>query len=314
MELTLGLSLLIGLLLGLLGGGGSILTVPMLVYVMHTEPKTAILTSFVVVGISSLIAIVQHARKGHVCWRSGIIFGVSGMIGAFAGGRIAGHFPSEILMALFGLVTLATAVAMLRRRRTKESEKQGRNAGKFICPLRLDLARLLFDGFFVGALTGMVGVGGGFLIVPALTLLVGLSMPAAVGTSLLIIMMNAVAGLAGYINHASLDLNLTMIVTGGAIAGSLIGGWMSLRIRSNRLRQGFGSFVLMIAVYVLAQSITPDLLEILQLALARHFEFMLGVAVAAAVIAFGGLAIRIHRTEIKSGFRCNEEDSQKARS
>ena len=259
MLLTLTLSIIIGLLLGLLGGGGSILTVPMLVYLLHVEPKTAIVTSFVVVGISSLMALIPHARRSSVCWKSGAFFGLSGMAGAFAGGRFAAHFSADLLMSLFGLISLSTGLLMLFKAKTKTTATAS-NLPTSACPLQVPYLRVLFDGFFVGSLTGMVGVGGGFLIVPALTLLVGLPMQGAVGTSLLIIVMNALAGLAGYSQHAQIDLSLTAIVTAGALLGSGMGGVLSGYIKPTLLRRGFGLMVVAVGIYVLLQSVTEELL------------------------------------------------------
>lgn len=259
MLLTLTLSILIGLLLGLLGGGGSILTVPMLVYLLHVEPKTAIVTSFVVVGISSLMALIPHARRGSVCWKSGVFFGLSGMAGAFAGGRLAAFFSADLLMSLFGLISLSTGLLMLFKGKPQVKSTSSQTAVS-ICPLQVPYLRVLFDGFFVGGLTGMVGVGGGFLIVPALTLLVGLPMQGAVGTSLMIIVMNALAGLAGYSQHADLDLPLTLIVTAGALLGSGLGAVVSGYIKPAWLRRSFGLMVVAVGIYVLTQALTPTLL------------------------------------------------------
>ncbi|OAI18892.1 hypothetical protein A1507_08270 [Methylomonas koyamae] len=256
MLTALGLAVGIGLLLGLLGGGGSILTVPMLVYVLNVAPKTAIATSFVVVGVSSLMALIPHARHGHVCWKSAVVFGIAGMGGAFGGGRLAGHISGDWLMVLFGLVTLVTGLAMIFKKAAAEPE-HGRQPLP-MCPLRTPVSRLLFDGALVGGLTGLVGVGGGFLIVPALTLWVGLPMPAAIGTSLLVIVMNAVAGFTGYINHAELDLALTAVVTAGAVAGSGLGAWLSNFLSAAILRRGFGWFVTLVAVYVLSQALNGE--------------------------------------------------------
>jgi len=264
MFLTLSLAVIIGLLLGLLGGGGSILTVPMLVYVLGVEPKLAIVTSFVVVGISSLMALISHARRGSVCWKSGLFFGLAGMAGAFGGGRLAGHFSGDVLMALFGLVSLSTGLLMLRGKR---GETQPNPVGQptSVCPLRVPFFRVLFDGFFVGGLTGMVGVGGGFLIVPALSLLVGLPMQGAVGTSLLIIAMNALAGLSGYSQHVALDWELTGLVTAGAIFGSVLGAWLSAFIKPALLRKAFGIMVILVAGYVLSQAVSAQMLSSVEL-------------------------------------------------
>lgn len=259
MLLTLGLAVIIGLMLGLLGGGGSILTVPMLVYVLHVEPKLAIVTSFVVVGVSSLIALIPHARRGSVCWKSGLFFGLAGMAGAFGGGRLAAHFSGDVLMTLFGLVSLATGLLMLRGKRGAAKPDAVCQLGS-VCPLRVPFFRVLFDGFFVGGLTGMVGVGGGFLIVPALTLLVGLPMQGAVGTSLLIIAMNALAGLSGYSQSVTLDWELTAVVTAGAISGSALGAWLSAYVKPAVLRKAFGIMVILVAGYVLSQAVNEQLL------------------------------------------------------
>jgi len=259
MILALALSIVIGLLLGLLGGGGSILTVPMLVYVLHVEPKMAIVTSFVVVGISSLMALIPHARRSSVCWKSGMFFGLAGMLGAFGGGRLASHFPADLLMALFGLISLSTGLLMLRGSKPQTTDALATEPLR-VCPLRVPYLRVLFDGFFVGALTGMVGIGGGFLIVPALTLLVGLPMQGAVGTSLLVIAMNALAGLTGYSQHVGLDLNLTVTVTTGAIVGSAIGGLLAGYVKPELLRRSFGVLVVLVAGYVLHQAVTMELL------------------------------------------------------
>ncbi len=260
MLLTLSLSIVIGLLLGLLGGGGSILTVPMLVYLLHIEPKIAILTSFVVVGSSGLMALIPHARRSSVCWKSGLFFGLSGMAGAFVGGRFAVHFSSDLLMSLFGLISLSTGLLMLRRAKSANQSAAGQLQIS-VCPLRAPYFRLLFDGFFVGSVTGMVGVGGGFIIVPALTLLVGLPMQGAVGTSLMIIVMNAIAGLTGFSQHAELDWPLTAIVTAGALLGSAVGGVVSGYVKPAWLRRVFGLMVVSIGIYVLTQSVTEQLLN-----------------------------------------------------
>lgn len=260
--LTLSLAMIIGLLLGLLGGGGSILTVPVLVYVLDVEPKVAIVTSFVVVGVSSLMALIPHARRGSVCWKSGVFFGLAGMSGAFAGGRLASHFPGDVLMTLFGIVSLSTGLLMLLDKRVGKGESGGEKVA--ICPLKVPFLRVSFDGFFVGALTGMVGVGGGFLIVPALTLLVGLPMQGAVGTSLMIIAMNALAGLSGYSHHVALDANLTLTFASGAIFGSAVGAWLSAHVSPGSLRRGFGVMVVGVAGYVLSQAVTADLLAVIE--------------------------------------------------
>ncbi|MDD4913416.1 MAG: sulfite exporter TauE/SafE family protein [Methylococcales bacterium] len=264
MILTLGLSVIIGLLLGLLGGGGSILMLPMLVYLLGIDPKNGIVTSFVVVGVSSLIALIPHAVRRLVCWKSGVFFGLTGMLGAFGGGRLASQFSGDVLMTLFGLVCLAIGMLMIRPGSSRAIP--GSAAGPAgVCPLRVPYLKVLFDGFFVGVLTGTVGVGGGFLIVPALTLLVGLPIQGAIGTSLLVIVMNAVAGLSGYSQHVELDVHLTLIVAGGAIAGSAMGSLLAVYVKPKWLRRAFGTMVVLVAGYVLSRSLSVRLFDSLEI-------------------------------------------------
>ena len=184
LPLALALSVLIGVSLGLLGGGGSILTTPILIYAIGLEPKEAIATSLLVVGITSLAGLVSHARAGNVAWRTGVIFGLAGMAGAYAGGFVAKWIPANVLLVLFALMMVATAIAMFRGRKAPaDGEKRTFAAWKIV-----------LDGLVVGLVTGLVGAGGGFLVVPALALLGGLPMPVAVGTSLLVIAMKSFAG------------------------------------------------------------------------------------------------------------------------
>jgi uncharacterized membrane protein YfcA len=253
MLLTLSLSIIIGLLLGLLGGGGSILTVPMLVYLLKVEPKTAIATAFVVIGSSSLVALIPHAKRAAVCWKSGLSFGLSGMLGAFSGGRLATHFPNELLMLFFGVICLLTGLLMIRGNTPQHSATNQEPIS--LCPLKLPLSKLLINGFLVGGLTGIVGIGGGFIIVPALTLLVGLTLQGAIGTSLLIIAMNSAAGLIGYSSQISLDPELTLLMTTGTVFGSLLGGYLSNLLPAQTLKRSFGILVILVALYVLYQTI-----------------------------------------------------------
>jgi uncharacterized membrane protein YfcA len=236
--LAAALSVVMGLALGLLGGGGSILTVPILVYALGLPAKEAIATSLLVVGVTSAVAAASHARAGRVRWRTALAFGSAAMAGAFAGGRLASFISPETLLALFGGVMLATAVAMLRPLRVARGEPR--------------LARIVLDGLVVGGVTGLVGAGGGFLVTPALVLFGGLPMPIAVGTSLAVIAMKSLAGLAGYLGHVRIDLSLASVVTLAAVGGSLVGARLSSRISAASLRRGFALFVIAMALFVLA--------------------------------------------------------------
>ncbi|MGO2003797.1 sulfite exporter TauE/SafE family protein, partial [Arthrobacter rhombi] len=233
--LTLVLSVLIGLSLGLLGGGGSILTVPILTYVAGMNPKEAIAASLFVVGATSAVSAVSHARNGRVKWRTGLVFGAAGMAGAFGGGLLGGHIPGTVLMIAFALMMVATSLAMIRGR--KNGGAQGYDGD-------LPLGKVILEGLVVGLVTGLVGAGGGFLVVPALALMGGLSMPVAVGTSLVVIALKSFAGLGGYLTTVSLDWALVSGVTAAAILGSLVGARLAGKIPENALRKGFGVFVL----------------------------------------------------------------------
>lgn len=254
LALTLSLSLLIGISLGLLGGGGSILTVPILTYVAGMNPKEAIASSLFVVGVTSAVSVLTHARNKRVRWRTGLIFGAAGMVGAFGGGLVGGHIPATILMVAFALMMVATSIAMIRGR--KKSSTAGPDKD-------LPLGRVVLDGVVVGLVTGLVGAGGGFLVVPALALLGGLSMPVAVGTSLVVIAMKSFAGLSGYLTSVSLDWALVGGVTAAAVAGSFIGARLAGRIPEAALRRGFGFFVLAMGVFVLVQELPSPINVIL---------------------------------------------------
>ena len=250
MEITtivvVALAVLVGLSLGLLGGGGSILVVPLLTYIGGLDAREAIATSLFVVGATSLVSLIGHARKGNVRWRTGLIFGAAGMVGAFLGGLAGGYIPGTLLMIAFALMMIATAGAMIRGRKDRDGQSQTHHH---------PLWRILLDGLVVGAATGLVGAGGGFLVVPALVLLAGLPMTAAVGTSLLVIAMKSFAGLGGYLTSVSLDWPLVAAVTAAAIAGSFVGIRLTSVVPERALRKGFGVFVLLMGAFVLSQEL-----------------------------------------------------------
>ncbi|WP_380164989.1 sulfite exporter TauE/SafE family protein [Jannaschia sp. R86511] len=240
--LVLLLAVAVGVSLGLLGGGGSILAVPLLVYVAGLDSKEAIATSLLVVGVTSLAALVPHALAHRVRWRTGLVFGAAAMVGAYLGGRLAEFVPGTVLLIAFSLMMLATAVAMIRGRRAVAEREGGMRVGL-----------VLAEGGVVGLVTGMVGAGGGFLVVPALVLLGGLPMSAAVGTSLLVIGLKSFAGLGGYLASVQIDWALAAAVTAAAVLGSVVGGTLTGRIPADTLRRGFGWFVVVMGVFVLAQ-------------------------------------------------------------
>jgi uncharacterized membrane protein YfcA len=238
------LSVLIGLTLGLLGGGGSILTTPVLIFALDIEPRAAMATSLIVVGATSAVALVSYARAGNVAWRTGLGFGATGMIGAFGGGWVAAFIPSKVLLLLFAAMMVATSVAMFRGRTVPEE-----------APAAVPFAKILAEGLAVGVLTGLVGAGGGFLVVPALALSAGLPMQKAIGTSLLVIAMKSLAGYLGHAAHVSVDLGLAAAVSVAAIVGSFGGTWLASRVAPDHLRRGFAGFVLLMGAFVILRQI-----------------------------------------------------------
>ncbi|MFF0477614.1 sulfite exporter TauE/SafE family protein [Streptomyces sp. NPDC004284] len=247
-ALVIAASLLVGVTLGVLGGGGSILMVPILVYLAGQDTKEAIATSLFVVGVTSLAALVPHARARRVRWRTGLLFGGFSMAGAYGGGRLAEYVPGTVLLVSFALMMLATAVAMLRRPRPGGEKPRRVHDDP---PLR----HIAVEGLLVGAVPGLVGSGGGFLVVPALAVLGGLPMGIAVGTSLLVIGMNSFAGLAGHLSGVGIDWGPALTVTAVAVAGSLVGGRFAGRIPQDTLRTAFGWFVVVMGVFVLAKQL-----------------------------------------------------------
>ncbi len=249
LVIALLLAVLVGVSLGLLGGGGSILTTPILTYALGMEPRTAIASSMFVVGITSAVGMVAHARAGRVRWKTGLVFGVVGMAGAFTGGLLGDWMPGPVLMILFAMM-IATATAMIRGRKPQADADRASSGGA-----GLPVARVLPVGLLVGLATGLVGAGGGFLIVPALNLLGGLPIAVAVATSLLVIAMNTASGFTGALMSAPVDWPIVLAFTGIAVAGSLLGARLAGRIPERALRRGFGIFVLAMGALVLIQEI-----------------------------------------------------------
>lgn len=245
-ALAVALAVLVGVSLGLLGGGGSILTVPLLAYVAGMEAKQAIATSLVVVGVTSAVSTLSHARAGRVQWRSGLMFGVAGMVGAYLGGLLSYVVDGSILLLAFTVVMVATGIAMIKGRTACAPTTR-----------TMPVAKVLLMGLGVGVVTGAVGAGGGFLVVPALALLGGLPMPVAVGTSLLVITMNSAAGLAGHLSTVPIDWTIAGAVTAAAVLGSLLGTRLTAHVDPDAVRRAFGWFVLLMASVILGQELHP---------------------------------------------------------
>lgn len=286
------IAVLIGVLLGLLGGGGSILTVPALVYIGGISVKNAIVTSLIVVGLTSIIAVIDHARKKNVCWKTGIVFGFAGMLGAFFGGRLTAHIPDAVLLLLFALVMLGAASAMLGYKKINPATPR---PDEQICPADLPLLAIVFDGFMVGMVTGLVGVGGGFLLVPALNVLAGLPIRAAIGTSLLIIVLQSASALLGHAGHFAPDWAFTGFFTAFAVSGSFIGSALSTKVSGPYLKKGFGVFVLALGFFLLLREADIDMLHQIEMLFRQHRAFILGMLSSLLLILFYRLWLWVHK-------------------
>lgn len=240
------LSAAIGVSLGLIGGGGSILTVPILVYFLGVEAHEAVGMSLAVVGATSLFGSFLHYKRGNVNFSSGFLFGVAGIAGAFLGSPLTKLVAPNILLLIFGVLMFVVAISMLwRRRQTEDSTPKERVLWKAISA-----------GFGVGVLTGFLGVGGGFLIVPALVMFGGLAMKEAIGTSLFVIFLNCVAGLTGHASQNHFDWSLTSLVMILAVGGAGIGTILSHRIAANRLQTTFAVLVLAVSLFLFVKNYT----------------------------------------------------------
>lgn len=247
-------ALAVGLVLGLLGSGGSILTVPVLVYLAGEPSKLAVAESLGAVAIISTVGAVPFAWRRQVDGRSVLLFGVPGMGGAYGGAALSSFIPGPVQLALFAAVMLAAAVLMLR--------PPGRSARA--APGAHAWWKVALEGAAVGMLSGLVGVGGGFLIVPALVLLVGLPMRLAVGTSLCIIAIQSISGFAKHLDvvaDAGLAIQWWLVLVFGAVGvvGSLIGGRVGQHIEQARLRQLFAVFLLVLGTAILWQNLAAAL-------------------------------------------------------
>jgi uncharacterized membrane protein YfcA len=242
LSLGLALAVVIGLSLGLLGGGGSVLTVPVLVYVVGVGAKPAIAMSLPVVGITSLVGAGVHWRFGNVRFRTAAVFGVVAMIGAYLGARLANLISGPTQLVFLAIAMFGAAIPMLRASRSEPSVSERKAV---LSPMIFPAALL------VGLLTGLVGIGGGFLVVPALVLLAGVPMRQAVGTSLVVIAMNSASGFAGYVGSVAIDWPLLAGFTACAAGGALGGVVLSRHVPQHALKQGFAAFLIATSTFVL---------------------------------------------------------------
>jgi len=243
----------IGLSLGLLGSGGSILTVPVLVYLIGQPEKLAIAGSLAIVGAIAAFGSLPYIRSGLVNWRAVALFGFPGMVGTYLGAWLALYVSGAFQLTLFALVMLSASYLMLR-----PIDFETPSAPR-------PMWKITLDGLIVGVVTGLVGVGGGFLVVPALVLLGGLAMRKAVATSLVIIAMKSFSGFYKYLDvldaeHLELDIDVIILVTLLGIAGSFAGNLLANRIPQTQLKRLFGVFLIIMGSFILLQA-TPEILQ-----------------------------------------------------
>ncbi len=252
-----------GLVLGLFGSGGSIIALPALIYLLHVEPKSAIAMSLGVVAVTATVSALDNWRRGLVDVRVAMVFGLFGVAGTFAGARLGLLTPVTIQLGLFALVMYAAAWRMLRPARLAAPAAGGGaqpdgnvavigGCRDFFSPC---MGHIALHGIGVGVLTGLVGVGGGFLIVPALVLLSGIPMKTAVGTSLAIVAAKSYAGFAGYMGGVPIDWALMGSFTAITVIGSFAGAHFSARISQDALKKAFAWFLVVVATYILFKSV-----------------------------------------------------------
>lgn len=255
------LAVCIGISLGLIGGGGSILAVPILVYVMGVGSKAAIAMSLVIVGSVSLVGVIPHWLQGNVKLKVAAAFTPAAMLGSYLGARLTALpvITDTLQIVCFGVVMLVASTLMIREGSKKtavarvESTELAKRTVKKKTAHQYKWLAIPVEGLGVGLLTGFVGVGGGFLIIPALVLLGDIPMKQAIGTSLLIIAAKSASGFMGYANQVQVDWSLVISFTLAATIGTLLGSYLTRLIDAKYLQKGFGYFVLIIGVFVLVQ-------------------------------------------------------------
>lgn len=233
----------IGVSLGLLGGGGSILTVPALVYVVGQSPQAAVTASLMIVGANSAMGAFMHRSQGTLNWKVALVFGGVGMAAAYLSAGWSKLLPPTALMILFAALMLVVGLFMILK---PQPSNQDGGRGWLVT---------IASGMGVGVLTGFLGVGGGFLIVPALVMLVGLPIRQAVGTSLVVIAMNSMAGFLGHLGGPPIDLQVVAIFVTAGLTGALVGARLARIVHPDHLRKGFALFVIVLAIFLLVDNV-----------------------------------------------------------
>jgi uncharacterized protein len=242
-ALAYALAALIGVSLGLLGSGGSITTLPVLVYVARIPVSQAVGMSLVIVGGTAAVGSYRRFRQGDLAVRPALLFAATGMAGSFFGARLTHLVASRVLLLIFGCLMLAVGMAMLRKREDKTSQTT------------CQLLRCLVVGLAVGTITGFLGVGGGFLILPALVLFAGVEMKKALGTSLAVIAVNSLSGLAGQLLYVSFNWRLTIGFLAMAVAGMFLGLAAANRVAADSLRRAFAWVIIALGIFLLLSNL-----------------------------------------------------------
>ena len=245
LAIAAALALLAGTVFGIFGAGGSILLVPILVYVLDVPVKTALGMSLFILMCTGMFAALAHARSMNVRWVIGLRWALAGILGAYAGGRVAEFIPESILLAMFAIVVMVASLIMILRRVPPRSSE----------PEHLPPLKGILAGVVLGFFTGMIGVGGGFLLVPALVLICGVDVKRAIGTSLFIISINSLGGFLGFAAHETFPWRLTLTVAAFNGAGSLLGERLGKPLPSQRLRPAFGVFLLVVGAVMVVENV-----------------------------------------------------------
>lgn len=238
----------IGLLLGFTGAGGSILTLPALIYLIHLDTKEAIFTSLIIVGISSFAGFLQQVRQKNICIRLGLWVGSGGILGAYLGSKISFYLSGQQQLLIFALTMLSVSISMFLKSKFKISFAVPKEGCKLSAPLSI------FLGIGSGFLTGLVGVGGGFIIGPVL-IMNGLNTHLAIGTSLLIITLNCISGLIGYWGEYTLNIPLLISFTSGAVFFSILGARWAKKISTQKLEFIFSIFIFVMGAWMLVKNV-----------------------------------------------------------
>lgn len=248
--------IVVGFSLGLIGGGGSILAVPLLVYVIGVEPHVALGTSALAVATNALTSLIHHKKVGHVKIKEGLVFALPGIIGALIGAQIGLLTPSKHLLFLFGLFIIVVAIMMLRRKPVILSNETHHNHGTFL----IRKNRLIITGFAVGATAGYFGIGGGFLIAPALMYAASLNIIDAIGTSLLPVSAFGLTTAIRYSIEGQIQWLVSILFIIGGIGGGFVGAKLSTKIHREKLVKIFSTLLIFVALFIIVKTITFSIL------------------------------------------------------